>query len=142
MCCYSQIKKYAYNNKGFFSVNNFYFFCLIILYMKERFFLAPSKWYYRTDSLIMGLVCYKYSVEGEEIPPSRRELHMEKFPGKFCEAAALCPQSRGDALRCTLLWARHGFCHILKLLEVPGYSVTRLFLEYELEKICFDYQLC
>lgn len=89
-----------------------------MLYMKERICLVPSEWYYRTDSLIMHLDCYKYSFEGEEIPPSIRELRTEKLRTKFCEAA-LCPRSCGDALWCALLWAQHRFSLILKLLEVP-----------------------
>lgn len=93
------------------------FFYLIILYVKEGMFLMPSKWYCWTNFHLMTSVCYQCSTEGEEIPPSLREPRVEKLRTKFCEAA-LCPQSCGDALRRTLLRARHVLCHIHKLLEV------------------------
>lgn len=112
MCWSSLIKKYAYNNRGF--LFGFFSNCPI---HEKRMFLTPSKWYYRTDCLIMDLVCYKYSVEGEEIPPSIRELGMEKLRTKFCKTA-LFPQSCGDSLWSTLLRAQHRLCHILKLLEL------------------------
>lgn len=47
----------------------------------------------------MDLICYKYSLEGEEVLPSVRENreNMEKLRTEFWEAL-LCPQSYEDAL--------------------------------------------